>query len=239
VIINDVAAARFFDGRPALGETLNIYGNRTVVGIVGAVRQNGPEAPPPPEAYIPLQQATILVSGDLVIRTTGDPVAALPAIKRAVLAVLPSTAFPAPRTGEQLLETLVAGRRFNMYLFAIFGMLGLVIAVVGVYGVMTHAVQQRTAEFGVRLALGAQPGQILTMVLRRAVLLLGTGLIGGIGIALALSRVVATFLFDVRPGDPVVLGAVATVLAAAGLVAAFVPAFLASKVDPIVALRSS
>jgi ABC-type antimicrobial peptide transport system permease subunit len=117
--------------------------------------------------------------------------------------------------------------------------LGVVIAAVGIYGVMAFVVDQRTNEFGIRMALGAERGGIMGMVLRRAALYVGTGLVVGLGIALGMSMIVKSFLFNVAPTEPVVYIAIAVLLIAVALVAALVPALRASRVDPIVALRSS
>ena len=239
LILNDVAARQFFDGKPALGRVVNIYGQpTTVIGVVGAVRQNGPESAPRAEAYVPIWQSTTYV-GSLVIRTRGEPATVLPEIRRAVLDVLPNAAFPVTRTMEEWLTRLVLQRRFNMMLFSLFGLLGLVIAIVGIYGVMAYTVQQRTTEFGVRMALGAPRGRIIAMVLGRAGALMAAGLVLGLGAAFALSRLVAAFLFEVRPGDVVVYATASAVLALTGLIGALLPARRASRVDPMVALRDS
>ena len=237
VILNEVAAATLFDGQSAIGQIVTVNGDRTVVGIVGAVRQSGPETPAPPEAYVPLSQATIY-DAELTVRTSGDPMAALPGVKQTVMSVLPTAVFPTARTMEGLLDGLVAQRRFNMTLFSLFGLLGLVIASVGIYGVMAFIVEQRTAEFGVRMALGAQRSRILGMVLRRAAIMMAAGLFIGMGIAWACARFVRAFLFEITPADPIVYLGGAGLLTLVGLIAALVPAFRASRVDPIVALRA-
>ena len=238
VIIDEAAAARYFDGRPALGQTVRIKGDRTIVGIVGNVRQTGPEGSALPEAYVPLPQATSpVISGDLILHTAGTSVT-MSAIRRAVLNVLPNAVLAQSRTMEQFLADAVAQRRFNMLLFALFGLLGLVIAMVGIYGVLAYVVQKRTPEFGVRIALGAAPRRILAMVLARATVLIAVGLVAGLSSALALSHLVATFLFNVKPGDSIVYGTVAFVLTLAGLVAALVPALRAARVDPVTAIRA-
>ena len=140
---------------------------------------------------------------------------------------------------DEWLDRLVAQRRFNMVLFSLFGVLGLVIALVGIYGVMAYTVQQRTAEFGLRMALGAPRGRILGMVLGRAAAFMATGLAIGLGAPVALSRLVAAFLFEVKPADVLVYASAAAVLMVTGLIAALLPARRASNVDPMVALRDA
>ena len=156
-----------------------------------------------------------------------------------MLDVLPDAAFPVARTMEEWLTRLVVQRRFNMMLFSLFGLLGLVIAIVGIYGVMAYTVQQRTMEFGVRMALGAPRARIIGMVLGRAGAFMAAGLVLGLGAAVALSRLVAAFLFEVKPGDVLVYASAAAVLSITGLIAALLPARRASSVDPMVALRDS
>jgi putative ABC transport system permease protein len=237
-ILNDLAATDLFgSASAALGQTVVADGDHTVVGVVGAVRQFGPETQAPPEIYTPLAQ-TSTMGGKLVIRTMDDPMAAVPAIRQAVLDVLPDAIFPKPTTMAEYAAGLVARRRFNMLLFSLFGLLGVVIAAVGVYGVMGYLVAQRAPEFGVRLALGAARGQVLRLVLGRAAVFMTVGLVVGLSAAWGLSRFVKAFLFDVTPADPLVNAAVALALVAAGFVAAFMPALRASRVDPIITLRA-
>ena len=238
VILNETAAALYFEGKRAVGQVLHIQNaDRAVVGVVGGVRQNGPETPMRPEAYVPLGQATVF-NGELVVRTSLAPSAVLPGIRQVITDVIPTAVFPAARTMAGLLDALVAQRRFNMLVFSLFGILGLVIAVAGVFGVLASVVDQRTAEFGVRMALGAQRASILAMVVRRAGVLILIGMTAGLAAAFLLSRLVATFLFEVQPRDPGIYAAVAVLLAGTGIVAALVPAWRASRVDPIIALRT-
>jgi putative ABC transport system permease protein len=134
-------------------------------------------------------------------------------------------------------DALVAQRRFNMLLLSLFGILGLVIACVGIYGVMAYVVSQRTHEIGVRMALGARPSAILMSVLGRASLYMSVGLTIGVATAWGLAELVKGFLFQIRPHEPAVYAAVLATLATTGLIAAFVPARRAASVDPLVALR--
>jgi putative ABC transport system permease protein len=138
---------------------------------------------------------------------------------------------------EQFLQTLIAQRRFNMLLLGLFGLLGIVIALVGIYGVMAYAVAQRTREIGIRMALGALPVTILRMILGRATAHLAAGLFIGLITAWSLSGLVAAFLFQVQPTDISVYAGVGAVLVTTGLAAALIPARRAARVDPVISLR--
>lgn len=238
VVINQFAARKYWPGQDALGQRIKISGKeRVVVGIVGDIRYLGPESPVRQEAYLPLaqEQAT---GAALIMRTNGDPLKVLPALKAAIWSVNREQRITGDTlTLEGYMDRLIVQRRFNMALLALFGLLGLVIAAVGIYGVMAYVVAQRTNEIGVRMALGATRRSVVCMVMRRASLLIFAGLaVGGVG-SWFLSSSVKTFLFEVQPNDiGVFLGALG-VLAATGLAACAVPARRAAGVDPLVALR--
>jgi putative ABC transport system permease protein len=237
VILNESAAKAFFPGQDPLGRSVGLNGQRTVVGVVGDVRQVSLEVDPRSEAYVPLAQEET-GSGELVIRTSGNPYDVLPAVKAAVLEALPDVPLRGVRTMEQLIATRVAQRRLNMLLLGLFGLLGLVISAVGIYGVMAYVVSQRTREIGVRMALGATRSKVVGMVLRNASVLIALGLaIGGAG-AWYLSAAARTFLFRVDANDPRAFAAAVGALLLAALAATIIPARRAASVDPIVALRS-
>jgi putative ABC transport system permease protein len=239
-VINDAAAQHYWPGEDPIGKHFRMNGgkdDRTVVGVVGNIHHLGPEIPSRQEAYMPLLQ-TRQPGGSLVIRTAGDPMATLPAVKAAIWSVNPEQRLTSDTvTLESYLDRLIAQRRFNMAVLALFGVLGLVIAAVGIYGVMAYVVAQRTNEIGVRMALGATRGNVVSMVLRRACGLMAAGLaLGSLG-AWSLSTTVKTFLFGVQATDlRIFIGALA-VLAAAGLLASALPARRAATVDPLIALR--
>jgi predicted permease len=238
LVINQAAAARYWPGQDALGRQVTIGDNTfTVVGIVGNVHHLGPEIAPRQECYISTAQGESY-GGSLVIRTAGDPMAALPAVKAAIWSVNPEERLTGETvTLEGYMDRLIAQRRFNMAVLALFGLLGLVIAAVGVYAVMAYLVAQRTNEIGVRMALGATRGNVLALVLRGAAVLTGAGLaIGGVA-AWYLSAGLQTFLFRIRPADLRILGGAVATLALAALAATAIPARRAAGVDPLVALR--
>jgi putative ABC transport system permease protein len=237
VVLNDEAARRFFDGADPIGQRVQLDdAERTVIGIVGNVRVRGPEVPIAPEAYLPLAQGPGLGS-TVLIRTTGSPEAFLPVAKSAVLAVIPDVPVR-PETLADTYRQMTAQRRFNMLLVGLFGALAILIAGVGIYGVMAFLVTQQTREIGVRMALGALPRGVLGVVLKRAGLYVATGVALGLTAAWWLSSSLDAFLFDVRGRDPWVFLASAAVLALTGLLAAVVPARRAARVDPIIALRA-
>ena len=238
VILNERAAARYFPGEDPLGKVVRLLGKRTVVGVVGDIRYDGPESGWRTQAFVPFTQSRVL-GATLVLRTAPRAQGILPAVRQAIWSEFPD-AVPTHIDEHPLgyyFNSLVAQRRFNMLLLALFGVLGLSIASVGIYGVMGYVVSQRTKEIGIRMALGARPSTILRSVLGSAFLtvIAGTG-IGLVG-AWALSDLAGGFLFEVRPHDATVYSAAVLVLVMAGLAAAFGPARRASSVDPLIALR--
>jgi predicted permease len=237
VIINESAAKKYFPGEDPVGRTVSIGEERTVVGVVGNVRQVTLEAEPTAEAFIPIAQTTT-PGGELLVRTSGDRFDIVPAVKAAVFAVLPDVPLRNVNTIEQQIARRIAQRKLNMMLLGLFGLLGLVIAAVGIYGLMAFLVAQRTREIGVRIALGATRWRVVRMVLLKASVLVTSGLVVGSVAAWYLSAASRAFLFQLEPTDPrAFLGAAAAILTSA-LVASAIPARRAAAVDPMVALRS-
>lgn len=236
LLLNDVAAKLYLGDRDPIGARININGERTVVGVVGSVRLGGPESEVRPEAYAPLETKSMF-GADLVIKTAGRPEDIAPTVRAALWEIAPDLTLGETQTMEMFFSRLIAQRRFNMLLLSIFGLLGIVITGVGIYGVMAYVVEQRTQEIGVRMALGAQPKRVLGMMLTRAMVYVAVGLAAGLAGAYALSRFVESFLFRVEPGDPVVYLGTAVLLVVIGLLAAWIPSRRAAKVDPIIALR--
>jgi hypothetical protein len=236
VVLNEEAVRRFFGKRDPIGTMVQLRdAHRLVIGVVGDVRVRGPEIPVSPEAYVPLAQIPSS-SASVLIRTTEDPERWAHDLSRIVLGVAPGVPV-APSTLESQIQRMLAPRELNMLLTALFGMIAVVIAAVGIYGVMAYTVAQQRQEIGVRMALGASPSSIMRMVLGRATLLVGTGLIlGGVGSSM-LTGFIRAFLFEVQSHEPAVSLGVGIVTAATGLAAAWMPARWAAGVDPIVAIR--
>jgi putative ABC transport system permease protein len=240
VIINESAARKYFPGEDPIGRAVNISReDRMIVGVVGDVRQAGLETDPRAESYVPLAQVENLRGGsDLVIRTSGDPYDVVPAVKTAVAAVLPEVPLRNVTTMDELFARRIAQRRLNMLLLGLFGVLGLVISVVGIYGVMAYVVAQRTREIGVRMALGAGRSHVVRMVMTHASVLVATGLlVGGIA-AWYLTATAKTFLFGLEATDPRAFAAAVVSLSLAALAACIIPARRAASIDPIMALRA-
>ena len=238
VIINESAVKKFFPSDNPIGRQVKVNNDQgqTVVGIVGDVHQTSLETEPRAEVYVPSSQSLIR-GGELLVRTAGDPYRLLPQVKAAILGEMPDVPVRGVRTMEELISRRTAQRRLNMMLLGLFGLLGLVIAAVGIYGVMAYVVSQRTREIGVRMALGATRANVVGMVMRNAILTVALGLaIGGAG-AWYLSAAAGTFLFRLEATDPRAFAAATVTLAAVALLASLLPARRAASIDPMVALK--
>ncbi|MEZ5417766.1 MAG: FtsX-like permease family protein [Vicinamibacterales bacterium] len=192
----------------------------------------------PAGVYVPLAQAPSRFLA-LLLHVQGDPLAVTADLRRAVAAIDRNLPIYAVRTLQQGIEANTWGWRVFGTLFSVFGLAALFLATVGLYGVMAFSVSKRTAEIGVRMALGASAQSVLGLVLRQGAWQVGTGVLLGLGLAVALARAMQLFFFDVRPDDARAYAIVAALLLVTGLAAALVPARRAARVDPSTALRSS
>jgi predicted permease len=236
VVLNEVAARRYLGSERSTGAEIRFQLKTwKVIGVVRGLRVGGPESDVRPEAYVPVAQSQI-IGGHLVVRTAGDPIALIPALKDAVRAINPQSVADV-ETLDTLFGSLIATRRFNMLLLSLFGVLAVAIAAIGVYGVMAFLVAHRTQEIGVRMALGADAPTVLGSVLSQAFRYLAGGLALGFVGAVGVAGLAEGFLFQVGPHDVGVYAAAGAVLLIAGLVAAWIPARRAARVDPLVALR--
>jgi putative ABC transport system permease protein len=240
-------ARRFWPNEDPLGKRISINpipkSNplvpqwRTVVGVVGHVKHYGPDVTGREQAYFPIAQSPFYRSMYLAVRTSLDPVSITNAIRQQVLAIDKNMPVYEASTMDQLFSNSVVQPRLNLALLSIFAALALVLATVGIYGVMAYTVTQRTHELGIRMALGAQSQDVLKQVLGKGATLAAIGLVLGLAGALAATRLISTLLFGVKPTDPLTYVAVAVILAAVTLAACYIPARRATRVDPIIALR--
>lgn len=242
IIIDESFARRFFPGEDPLGKRIDEDGSRSdhgfaaIIGVVGGVKHTDVKAEARPTMYVPAEQSPWQYM-TLVIRSSGDPAALTSALRQEVWAVDNDQPLSEIATMEQLFSKAVAPQRFNTLLLGLFAALALALATIGIYGVIAYSVTQRAQEIGVRLALGASSRDILGLVIGQAMRtsLLGVGL--GIIAALGLTRVMTSLLFEVSATDPLVFAGLSALLIAVALVASYIPARRATKVDPLVALR--
>jgi putative ABC transport system permease protein len=239
-ILNQTAAERIFPGEDAIGKHVKFMGyfNPTleIVGVAKDIRHHGLEYPPDPCIFLPqAQQPNGLAA--LVIRTSGDPRALIPAVKEQMRAVDPNQGAQDIATMEQVMSDSIARPKLQVTLMGIFGLLALSLACVGIYAVISYSVEQRTREMGIRLALGAAPDSIRRLVLREGFVLAAAGIGIGLVAARALTGYLASLLYTVKPTDSLVFAGVSAVLAAAAMAGCYFPARRATRVDPVVVLR--
>jgi putative ABC transport system permease protein len=241
-IISEAAARRFWPGENPIGKQLRLHVNesvrapREIIGIVGDVRTRGLELDPVPVVYVPHAQYGA-ESMTIMARTSGVPMQALPQLKSILKTTAPGVALSRARTLEEAVAANVAEPRFRTLLLAIFAIVSVALAAVGLYGVVAFSVSQRRAELGLRIALGADPASVLRLVLREGMTPVAAGILIGLGGAALLARVMKTLLFNVDTLDPLTFGAVALTLTVVAFVACYVPARRATTVDPATALR--
>jgi predicted permease len=245
-VVNDTMARQYWPNEDPIGRRFKIGDPDedvpwlTVVGIVADVRQMGMDAPVKAEMYVPYAQPNQqpwFAPRDLVIRTSGDPMNLVTAVRDKIRDVDPEQPVANVRSMEEILDGEVGPRRLGMLLVGAFAVLALVLAALGLYGILSYFVAQHTSEIGVRLALGAEPRELLGWVVRRGLQLTALGVIGGLVCALALTRWMESLLFEVKRTDPITYALVALAVAGVSVLACYVPARRATRVDPIVALR--
>jgi putative ABC transport system permease protein len=241
LVINEAAARRLFPDANPLGERIHMPWGDTLVGeivaVVGNVKHAGLDSVPEPTLYWPLQKFPSVSTVSLALRTAGDPMALAAAVRRETKAIDPDQPLADVKPMLAYLGDSVERRRFNAALLGGFAAVALVLAAVGLYGVMSYTVAQHTRDFGIRIALGADARRVLGGVLGQALALVGVGLVVGVAGALAMTRVLTGLLYDVSATDPVVFAGIALLLTAVAAIASLVPARRATRVDPMVALR--
>lgn len=252
-LVNQAFATKFFRGRDPIGQKVKLLGGTTaemtVVGVVGDIKQAGIDRPAGAEIFLSVWQMPALFGPSvnlseayLVVRTSGDPASLVPAVQRALAAIDPTVPMFEVATLDDLMWQAVARPRFLMFLLSSFAGIALLLAAVGIYGVMSHTVAQRTHEIGVRIALGARPAQVRAMVLRQAMALVaagvGAGLIAAVAMSIALGASLGGVFYGASLAQPLLYAAVAVGVVAAALIATWIPARRATMVQPTIALRS-
>ena len=244
VVISEKTAQHFWPGQDPIGKRLKPGSStsksewREVIGIVKDVRQNDLIAPPKMQMYFTYRQLKDIAANALVVRTTIEPMILAGSVRNAIWSVDKDQTVADIYTMDHIVATAVARQRFSMVLLGVFAALALLLASVGIYGVMSYSVAQRTREIGIRMALGARRADVLQMTVRQGLKLVGAGMILGLGAAFLLTRVMATLLYGISATDPMTFIGISVVLLAVAILASYVPALRATKVDPITALRA-
>ncbi len=240
-IVNREFARRHFAGQGGLGRRLRFADDAaswmTIVGVVGNVQHSQLASRPDPEVYVPFAQAPQPMMM-LAARVTGAPAQAMSAIRGAMQSVDPSQPVYHVTSLDRLVSESIAPQTMAASFVTLFSVLALVLATIGIYGMVAHAVSQHTREFGVRMALGATPGDVLRLVLRRGLYLVAAGIVLGVLCAAAGTRLMAGALYGITPSDPLTYGMVIAVLGVVGLGACGIPAWRATRVEPVTALRA-
>jgi putative ABC transport system permease protein len=246
VLITEAAAKQYFPNEDPIGKTIKLGWGRgpgkpraggEVVGIVGDIKAEGLDEPNPPQIYMPLRQWPVSFM-TVVLKTSVPPTSLTEAARAQVAAIDPNLPLSNIGTLDAIVAKSISQQRFYMTLLSVFAAVALVLAAIGIFGVLSYAVSQRTREIGIRMALGAQERTVIGLVVRQAMALVAAGVVAGTLLALYLSQTMTKMLFSVRPTDPTTFVSVAAVLAGVALLASYLPARRATRVDPIVALRS-
>jgi predicted lysophospholipase L1 biosynthesis ABC-type transport system permease subunit len=235
LIINESAARRFFPGRSPLGESVFLAGKaRRIVGVVKDMRHARLDAPAEPQWYQPMFGA----GTQLIIRVAGDADDAMPMLRRELTSVDPRFVVNRMTSLDDIIATTVTERRIAMRLLTTLATIALVMASIGLYGIVSFNVVRRRREFGVRSALGAQRHALVGMVLREGLGMAAIGIATGIALSLGLTRVLERLLFEVSPTEPVTIAMIAVVLLVVSIAASLLPAWRGASVDPAMALRA-
>ncbi|HVQ36259.1 MAG TPA: ABC transporter permease [Pyrinomonadaceae bacterium] len=241
VLVNETMARRLWPADTPIGRTISFTAagqnlSAEIIGVVGAVRPTGFDSEPRPEFYLhyPQSPASLVT---VFVRTSGDPGALLPAVKAEIREVNPNQAFLSVHTIAQLVDKTTAQRRFNLLWLGAFAVMALILATVGLYGLISFSTAQRTREIGVRMALGAQRGDVMKLVMREGISLALIGVTLGLVAVAAASRLMTSLLFGVSSTDPLTFVSAAGLLTLVALLACYIPARRATRVDPLVALR--
>ncbi|HEY9402033.1 MAG TPA: ABC transporter permease [Pyrinomonadaceae bacterium] len=242
VVVNESLARRFFPGEDPVGKRLTVWRDekfaREIIGVVGDVKSDRLDAETDAQIYVPYAQDAGWGGLSLAVRTTVEPETLAAAVRGAVLSIDKNQPVYDIKTMDDVLAASVANNRLVVLLFGLFALFALLLATVGIYGVMSYSVAQRTHEIGIRMALGAQPADVLRLILRQGLVLTLAGVGLGLAGSLALSRLLESLLYGVSATDPITFGGLSLLLAVVALVACYIPTRRAMKVDPMVALRN-
>jgi putative ABC transport system permease protein len=238
-VINEAMAKQFWPNQDAVGKRFHFFGEALLREVVGVVRNtvvNNIGEEPQPLAYLPLTQ-DYAPAVTMQVRTSSRPEAVVATVRSQVQSLDTNLALTNMNTVGELIDQGLWAPRMGAALLTVFGGLALLLAVVGVYGVLSYSVNQQTREIGIRMAMGAQTGRVLSLVVGQGMRLAAAGLTLGLLVAFAAMRVLSSLLFGVSAHDPLIFVGVSLVLAAAAILACYIPARRATKVDPIIALR--
>jgi ABC-type antimicrobial peptide transport system permease subunit len=251
IFINEAAAKALFPGEDPVGKRVQLSQSRgaeqpwrTIAGVLADVRQRGLDQPPRSEMYIPYTQFQHFIANQqarsmtLVLRGAVPPEELVTAVRAALKRIDPEIPLANARPMEEVMARSVANRKLNVLIIGAFGLLAIVLATVGIYGVMAYDVLQRTREIGIRVALGAQRSSVRALILRQGMALVASGAAIGLAAAALLTGSMSSLLFEVTPRDLVVFGSVAVMLSLAGAIASYIPAWRATRLDPLRALRT-
>jgi putative ABC transport system permease protein len=240
-LVNEALVRRFFGSRNPVGQRISGVIEdewRTIIGVVADVKNQGLVEPVQPEMYLPAEQATMTVANTLVVRGVGDPLALVAELRDQVRAIdknIPLTF----TTMTHEIEGLVSTQRFNSILLSSFAGVALLLAAIGIYGVMSYLVTQRTQEIGIRMALGATQARVLRAVMGKTMRLAVIGIFLGTVASVVVARWIASLLFGTEPTDPATFGAMILIMAAVALIAGYIPARRAARINPMIALRGN
>jgi len=237
-IVDDTFERRFFDGADPVGQHLRI--GRTdieIVGVVGGVKQDGLDKEPTPTMYLPMRQVPEPLMS-LVVRAAGDPAALIPTVKAAVYAIDPDQPVYRVRTMTQAVADITSPQRLTLILLSLFAAVALLLASIGIYGLIAYSVAQRTHEMGIRIALGAAPRQVIGLVVGQALGVTVAGVAVGLVLAIGATRVLASTLYGVDARDAALFVPTVAAIVAVASLASYIPARRAAAIDPVVSLRS-
>jgi putative ABC transport system permease protein len=243
VVISEKTAQHYWPGQDPIGKRLKLGTTasegpwREVIGVVKDVRQNDFIAQPKMQMYFTYRQLKNLSANALIVRTSVEPMSLATSVRNAIWAVDKDQPVADIDTMDHIVAEAIARQRFSMLLLGIFAALALVLAAVGIYGVMSYSVAQRTHEIGIRMALGARRADVLQMTVKQGLKLVSVGMILGLAAAFLLTRVLASLLFGISATDPITFIGISSVLLVVAILASYIPALRATKIDPIVALR--